>query len=77
MQYSCLQTEEALSQKRLDALLISCIGVFISLLFECMVFYYFKSSLFEFKLWDINTVTAADFTVEYTIPKDVWDNFIA
>jgi hypothetical protein len=29
----------------------------------------------EFKQWDVGTVTASDFTVEYQIPKVVWKKF--
>ena len=29
----------------------------------------------DFKAWDVGTVTASDFTVEYQIPKKVWKKF--
>ena len=27
-------------------------------------------------MWDVDTVTAADFTVEYQIPAKVWEGFL-
>jgi hypothetical protein len=27
-------------------------------------------------MWDVDTVTAADFTVEYQIPAKVWEDFL-
>lgn len=40
-----------------------------------MIYYLFKSSNTEYKIWDIDTVTAADFTVEYIIPEEAWETF--
>lgn len=38
---------------------------------------YYLSSVasIDFKAWDVGTVTASDFTVEYQIPKVVWKKF--
>jgi hypothetical protein len=51
-------------------------GIFISLIFLILIFYLYKTSLLDYKLWDVNTVTPADFTVEYIITEQIWDNFM-
>jgi uncharacterized phage infection (PIP) family protein YhgE len=62
--------------KRREALLIVCLGIFISLVFLIMIYYLFETSNLDYKLWDVATVTAADFTVEYIITEEIWNNFL-
>ena len=40
-----------------------------------MIYYLYKTSKIDYKVWDVNTVTAADFTVEYNITEQAWENF--
>lgn len=39
----------------------------MSLIFLIMIFYLHTVAKLEYKLWDVDTVTPADFTVEYLI----------
>ena len=39
------------------------------------VSYLSKTSSLDYKLWDVNTVTAADFTVEFEITEILWNKF--
>lgn len=55
--------------------MISCFAVFIGLLFLIMTYYLETMSGIEYKEWDVDTVTAADFTVEYIITNETWENF--
>ena len=52
-----------------------CLGIFVSLVFLLVIWYLQSSATLDVKLWDIETVTASDFTVEYLIPKAAWDHF--
>ena len=45
------------------------------LIFWVAVFYLYRTAYRDFKKWDVDTVTAADFTVEYSIPLKVWNRF--
>lgn len=47
----------------------------MTLLFLTCMYYLSSVATIEFKEWDVGTVTAADFTVEYQIPKIVWKKF--
>jgi len=83
LQYECAQPYEdddnqdtySLNTKRDQALLVSCTGILISLLFLTCCYYLSKVAAIEFKQWDVDTVTASDFTVEYQIPNKVWTKF--
>ena len=33
--------------------------------------------MIDFKVWDVETVTASDFTVEYSVTDEVWKYFKA
>lgn len=47
----------------------------MSLLFLILIFYLYTTSKLDYKLWDVNTVTAADFTAEYIITEQAWNTF--
>jgi len=76
-QYSCKHTNEALNEKRVVGLFVGCLGIFMSLVFLLALFYLYKSSTMDYKVWDVDTVTPADFTVEYLISSQTWDNFLS
>lgn len=48
----------------------------MGLLFLILIFFLHKSSKIDYKLWDVKTVTAADFTVEYRITETAWNTFL-
>lgn len=75
-QYFCRQDDSDITAKRQEALAIICIGIFICLVFLCGIYYLFETSKLDYKLWDVDTVTAADFTVESTISETMWNNFL-
>jgi hypothetical protein len=59
-----------------EGLLVGCIGIFICLLFFLMIYYQEKTSLLDYKLWDVNTVTAADFTTETFFTDEFWQSYL-
>jgi hypothetical protein len=42
----------------------------------CTTYYLSKTSYIDYKLWDVFTVTAADFTVEFEITQSLWRKFL-
>lgn len=64
VQYFCEQSDSDLNDKRRQALIVICLGIFISLLFLLSLYFQEKTAILDYKLWDVDTVTAADFTVE-------------
>lgn len=75
LQYQCQQDEAGLTTKREEALLFTCMGIFICGVFLSTLFFLNKLADIDFKAWDVETVTAGDFTVTYAIPDEVWYNF--
>ncbi len=73
--YSCLQDESVLHQKKVQALYCACMDIFICMLFLCMLYYLRASSELMVEEWDMETVTAGDYTVFYKITKEQWDTF--
>jgi len=52
--------------------MVSCTFVLIALVFWIFNSYMTRTSVLNFKKWDVNNITAADFTAEYTITNDIW-----
>jgi hypothetical protein len=50
--------------------------MFISFSFLILIYYLYETSKHDYKVWDVNTVTTADFTVEYIITEETWNNFL-
>jgi hypothetical protein len=40
------------------------------------LYYQEKTATLDYKLWDVDTVTAADFTVETFISRAQWERFL-
>lgn len=57
-------------------LAIVCLGFFGIVCYSLQVFYLTHTAKLDFKLWDLATLTAADFSAEITITKDMWDNHL-
>lgn len=56
--------------------MLACIGILACSIFSLVVYYLFKVAKIEYKEWDINTVTAGDFTVEYIVTDNCWNEFL-
>ena len=66
-QIFCTQTISEVNDKRGDGLIVVSIGIFISAIYLLFVSYLSSTAYIDYKLWDVGTVTAADFTVEFDI----------
>jgi len=56
-------------------LLVVFFGIFAAIVFMIVIFYMKKTSEMDYKLWDLSTVTASDFTVELNVTKTMWETF--
>ena len=66
-----------LNTKRFEGLLISCFNCLIGLVFLLMIFYLTRMSKIKLLEYDVSTVTAADYTVEYNVPPEVFHDFVS
>lgn len=69
----CTEDVESLNGKRGYGLIIVSLGIFMSCIYLLFVSYLSKTAYMDYKLWDVNTVTAADFTVEFPISETIWE----
>ena len=76
IQMPCDFTSHDLSVRRVEGLLIACLGVFTCLFFVVYLDYLkniFKNLYIE---WDVKTITAGDYSVELDISQKMWDTFL-
>lgn len=71
IQYSCVVADDELQQKREEALLSSCVNIFAALVLLAVIKYRQGSISIEKREWDLQTVTASDYTLEVKL-----DDFI-
>lgn len=71
IQYSCVIGDEELGIKRQEALLASCVNIFAALVLLAVIKYRQGSISIEKREWDLQTVTASDYTLELKL-----DDFI-
>lgn len=55
--------------------MVSVIVMFVSFLFSQLIFYLQQTSKLDAIKFDIETITASDFTVEYEISKEMYEEF--
>ena len=75
VQYSCVQSEPELSTKFDQVSLTVSITMLISLLFVLVLKYLYKGGKIQQLEWDLSTVTAGDFSVEFEIPADAYSTW--
>lgn len=70
-----MQELDVINSKRVKIHYIVCICILISLLYLVMLHYSTKSSEISAKEWDLNTITAGDYTVCRKIDRHEYDDF--
>lgn len=55
--------------------MLGCIGIFMALFVVNFIDYMKKHAEFGYVSWDIKTLTASDYTVEFLIDKSFYDRY--
>lgn len=72
IQAPCVIPQNALKERKILGLFVSCVTVFI-VFFSITYIEYIKSvQQFKYVDFDYKTLTAADYTVEFQISKKMW-----
>lgn len=75
VQTPCLVPSAHLAQRKVIGLSIGCLGVFIYLFVQVFVEYVKSVEENNYIEWDIQTITAADYTVEFEIEPEMFAAF--
>ena len=75
VQAACLFDENQMMKRKKQSLLLGCLGVFIALFVINYNDYLRKMTEYGFLLWDIKTVTASDYTVEFDIQPEFYEDY--
>jgi len=75
VQYSCIQANDVLDTKYKQVSLAVSTGVLICLLFTISIRYMFQGGKMKQIDWDMATITAGDYTVEFDIPEAAYDDW--
>ena len=73
VQYTCEQTEANMHQKYKQLCLAVATGIFICFAFTVSIRGQYQGGKIQMIEWDVTTVTAGDFTVEFNIEKEYYD----
>eukprot|EP00347_Sterkiella_histriomuscorum_P023421 403334704 len=76
VQYYCTQSHEELSVKREEGALVGAIAVFSCFFFIIMIFYLRQLTQIQKVRWDLDTLTAGDYTVDLNISRDQYQTFV-
>ncbi len=55
---------------------MACLGIFISLVYLLIIYYQEKTAALDYKTWDVDTVTVADFTAETFFTDELWEEYL-
>jgi len=73
---ACTLSEEEVENRQVQGLLIGCLFVAVALYVVSYIDYMRKIAEIKFIGWDIKTVTAGDYTIEFDISTVFWRRFI-
>lgn len=71
VQYNC-DFADKIAKEQLKGLFIAATAIVACIFYRCIIYFLRTTASIDYKLWDIHTVTAADFTVEVNIPEIIW-----
>lgn len=77
VQYECNMSNEETKAVQHIAIKVILVACFMSIIYLLVIHYLQSVTNLDFKLWDVSTCTAADFTVELTITPTMWRYFKA
>ena len=76
LQIGCDIPADMVVERQVKALGLGCMAVFVALFFVLYLDYIKKIQENNYIEWDIKTVTAADYTIEFDIESSFFDDFL-
>ena len=75
IQAPCVIPQEQVTPRRIKGLMISCISVFVILFSVTYIEYIKGKQKFKYVEYDFNTLSTADYSIEFDIKKGMWSTF--
>jgi len=75
VQVACTYTDEELVDRQIFGLYQACIGVFISLYMIVYLDYIRSIEMSNYVEWDVKTITAGDYSIEFDIKEKFYNEF--
>lgn len=72
----CVLPQEEIVERQEQGLLIACLAVFIALFIINYFDYMGKMQEFSYVEWDVKTITAGDYTVEFDISPEFFEDWL-
>ena len=76
VQIACTLQTEQIRMRQERSLLLGCIAVFVALFVINYLDYMKKMAENDYVEWDIKTITASDYTIEFDITSDFFNDFV-
>lgn len=77
LQIGCTIGHDELHQRQVQGLLIACLTVAVALYVSVFTDYVRQVAKNNFIEWDVKTVTAGDYSIEFDITDEFYDSFVA
>jgi hypothetical protein len=75
VQYYCQRSKSEVANVREIGLGVGCFCVFAAVIYSLTIHYLMETQNCDFRAWDLSCLTAADFTLVYTIKESIWSEF--
>jgi len=75
MQIPCVVPSDLIVERKVMGLGVACLGVFLYLFIFITIEYIKSYQDNMFVDWDVKTISAADYTCEFGVTEDMYENF--
>lgn len=72
----CMLSDSEMSNRQVQGLLIGCIFVSVALFVVVYIDFIKQVAKNNFVEWDVKTVTAGDYSIEFDIDEEFWNKFV-
>lgn len=76
IQVGCVIPANELHERHIEGLVIACVAVFLALFIINYFDYIKKQQEYNYVEWDVKTITAADYTIEFDITHDFFEEWL-
>ena len=76
IQVGCVLPDDSIHERQVGGLYIACLAVFLALFIITYFDYVKKTQEYNYVEWDVKTITAADYTIEFAVPYEFFEEWL-